>query len=57
VLDVPFELGALYNRAAQIHSPFGGQQRGGISTPSRSPFVFIFTGESGKSPRLRRPMG
>src|SRR5690606_12966410 len=37
--DLPFEVGALYNRRQQIHGPLGGQRQGGISTPSSSPFV------------------
>jgi 5-methylcytosine-specific restriction enzyme A len=43
-----FEVGEVYNRRSDIHGPFGGQQQGGISTPSGWPFVFLFTGESGK---------
>jgi hypothetical protein len=31
------------------HEPLGGQRQGGISTPSRSPYVIIFTGEAGKT--------
>jgi 5-methylcytosine-specific restriction protein A len=46
---LPFEVGALYNRKAQIHALLGGQQQGGISTPRDQPFVIIFTGEAGKS--------
>lgn len=45
---LPYELGALYHRVSQIHEPFGGQRQGGISTPTSSPYVFIFTGDSGK---------
>lgn len=47
--DLPFDVGALYSRKAQIHALFGGQQQGGISTPKDQPFVIIFTGEAGKS--------
>ena len=43
-----FEVGEIYNRRADIHGPYGGQQQGGISTPSAWPFVFLFTGESGE---------
>ncbi len=46
---LPFEVGALYSRKAQIHALLGGQQQGGISTPRDQPFVIIFTGEAGKS--------
>lgn len=48
VIDLPFEVGALYSRQDDIHGPFGGQERGGIATPSNSPFVILFTGEAGK---------
>lgn len=46
--EPPYIVGALYNRLSDIHGMFGGQQRGGISTPTRGPFLFIFTGEAGK---------
>ena len=47
--DLPFVVGALYSRQNEIHALLGGQRQGGISTPSQSPFVIIFTGEAGKS--------
>jgi 5-methylcytosine-specific restriction enzyme A len=43
-----FEVGEVYNRRADIHRPYGGQWQGGISTPSRWPLIFLFTGESGE---------
>lgn len=46
---LPFQVGALYSRKAQIHALLGGQQQGGISTPPDRPFVIIFTGEAGKT--------
>lgn len=46
--DLPFEVGALYNRRQEIHGRLGGQTQGGISTPANSPFVILFTGEAGK---------
>ena len=49
LLTLPFEVGALYNRKAQIHALLGGQEQGGISTPKDQPVVLIFTGEAGKS--------
>jgi hypothetical protein len=49
VFDVPFEIGALYNRRTQIHGLLGGQRQGGISTPKDVPVVIAFTGEAGKS--------
>jgi len=48
-MELPFELGALYNRQKQIHGVFGGQQQGGISTPKEHPLVIAFTGEAGVS--------
>ena len=30
-----------------IHDEYGGQRRGGISTPKSHPFVFLFSYESG----------
>ncbi len=43
-----FEVGRIYNRRNDIHARYGGQRRGGISTPSRVPYIFLFTGESGE---------
>jgi 5-methylcytosine-specific restriction enzyme A len=47
-VGIPFEVGKLYHRQGDIHQVFGGQERGGIATPDGSPFVFLFTGESGE---------
>lgn len=44
-----FEIGSVYNRRKDIHSVYGGQQQGGISTPKSEPFIFLFTGQSGTS--------
>ncbi len=44
---IPFEIGRTYNRKTDIHGVFGGQERGGISTPASVPFIFMFTGEAG----------
>ena len=41
-----FEVGRVYSRRADIHNPYGGQQQGGICTPSRVPCLFLFTGPS-----------
>lgn len=41
-------IGNEYSRKRDIHAFFGGQQQGGISTPSEFPYVFIFTGKSGE---------
>lgn len=43
-----FEAGKVYNRRRDIHESFGGQRQGGISTPTGAPYIFLFTGESGK---------
>ena len=45
----PFIEGAIYNRRRDIHDRFGGQRQGGVSTPSKVPFIFIFTGTSGEA--------
>jgi hypothetical protein len=36
-----FEIGRTYNRRADIHARFGGQQQGGIITPAHHPLVII----------------
>lgn len=43
-----FEIERIYHRKRDIHEVFGGQQRGGISTPSDAPYIFLFTGEAGE---------
>jgi hypothetical protein len=48
VNDLPYVIGALYNRRQEIHGRLGGQTQGGISTPAVSPYVILFTGEAGK---------
>jgi len=42
----PFSQGTLYRRR-RLHNDFGGQERGGISTPRRFPLVFLFSGDTG----------
>lgn len=42
-----FELERLYHRRTDIHAIYGGQQQGGISTPSNQPYIFLFTSGSG----------
>lgn len=44
---VPFVPGRIYHRQRDIHQEFGGQERGGIATPTDVPFLFLFTGENG----------
>jgi hypothetical protein len=41
-----FEEGRVYNRRADIHAKFGGQQQGGIITHAQHPLVIIITGEA-----------
>jgi 5-methylcytosine-specific restriction protein A len=43
-----YEINKIYNRRLDIHSKYGGQQQGGICTPASAPYIFLFTGESGK---------
>ena len=35
-------------RRSDLHKQFGGQEQGGISTPSRYPLILLFTGEAGE---------
>jgi 5-methylcytosine-specific restriction protein A len=42
-----FEVGRVYARRADIHAHYGGQQQGGICTPSRFPIIFLFTAPGG----------
>lgn len=42
-----WEVGHVYNRRADLHGRFGGQQQGGISTPADHPLIFLFTSKSG----------
>jgi len=45
-MRLPFEVGQLVTRK-DLHDQYGGQRQGGISTPAREPFMFLFTGDSG----------
>jgi 5-methylcytosine-specific restriction protein A len=42
-----FAQGQIYRRR-DLHTQFGGQQRGGISTPAKHPLILMFTSESGE---------
>lgn len=44
--DGQFQPGYLYKRR-DLHQAWGGQQRGGISTPSGANYALLFTGDSG----------
>ncbi len=47
-LRFPFEQGKLYVRSV-LHDQYGGQRFSGISTPSRYPFVMLFTGDTAEA--------
>src|SRR6266446_1576038 len=42
-----FTIGQEYRRR-DLHSKYGGQRQGGISTPLQLPILLLFTGESGE---------
>lgn len=42
-----FTIGEIYRRRS-LHDLFGGQQQGGISTPSKHNFIMLFTSETGE---------
>jgi len=44
---MPFIPNRIYNRRADIHANYGGQQQGGIVTPQGHPMIFLFTGQGG----------
>jgi len=44
-----FIVGKKYNRARDIHDQFGGTKQSGISPSAVHPFIFLFTGVSGKA--------
>lgn len=46
---LPFQRGTTYHRRKDIHAQFGGQQQGGISTPTNRPLIFLFTGNEGEA--------
>lgn len=43
-----FKIGQVYNRRSEIHNIYKGQQYGGISTPIKHPYIFIFTSDAGE---------
>lgn len=45
--ELTFVVGQEYNRREGIHALYGGQWRGGISTPTACPVIFLFTGDGG----------
>jgi 5-methylcytosine-specific restriction protein A len=38
----------IYNRRDDLHSKYGGQMQGGISTPSKHNFIMLFTSNTGE---------
>lgn len=42
-----FNVGEVYKRT-ELHEKYGGQRQGGISTPAKYPFIFLFTGGTGE---------
>jgi 5-methylcytosine-specific restriction enzyme A len=42
-----FNVGEIYKRSA-LHDKYGGQEQGGISTPSRFKIILLFTSNSGE---------
>lgn len=46
--QLPFVPGHRYNRRRDIHSIYGGNWQSGICPSSKFPFIFIFSGKSGK---------
>lgn len=44
----PFFEQRIYNRRRDIHAVYGGQQQGGICTPSQHAVIIVFTGSSGE---------
>jgi len=48
VNQIPFIPEHIYNRRNDIHAIYGGNWQGGICPSSKYPYIFIFTGKSGK---------
>ncbi|MBI1690204.1 HNH endonuclease [Methylorubrum rhodesianum] len=44
----PFHEQQIYNRRQDIHNVYGGQQQGGICTPSQHAVIIVFTGSNGE---------
>lgn len=48
-LEAPrFVVGKIYDRWPDINVPYGGSRQSGISTSSKSPAIFLFSGDSGE---------
>ena len=46
--EFSFQPGDIVSRK-DLHATFGGQGRGGISTPRTRPYIFVFTGSRGEA--------
>jgi 5-methylcytosine-specific restriction enzyme A len=46
-MTTPFQVGEQYRRR-DLHEKYGGQEQGGIATPSQHPFIMLFTAETGE---------
>ncbi len=46
--QLPFIPGQVYNRRAEIHAVYGGNWQSGICPSASYPYIFIFSGKSGK---------
>ncbi|KAA3620286.1 MAG: HNH endonuclease [Flavobacterium sp.] len=46
--QLPFIPDQLYNRRADIHAKYGGNWQSGICPSGKFPYIFIFSGKSGK---------
>ena len=48
IISMAYEIERLYHRVGDIHEKYDGQRQGGISTPSKGPYIFLFTGKAGE---------
>lgn len=48
MIKLPFIPNQLYNRRADIHAKYGGNWQSGICPSGKFPYIFIFSGKSGK---------
>jgi hypothetical protein len=46
--QLPFIPGQIYNRRSEIHAVYGGNWQSGICPSASYPYIFIFSGKSGK---------
>jgi hypothetical protein len=48
IQQLPFIQGQVYNRRRDIHAQYGGNWQSGICPSGKFPYIFIFSGKSGK---------